>query len=895
MNPCSRTLLALLFAVTAAVQAQNVPQLLRFEFRENGRASYLLETNAASRFSEGTGKDSWIHGKSAEVSDQEVDVSSRIAIKMLPGKDVRQLLHGNQLTLIQSFNAETHVLQAEDAWDAVRIAERLAHHPDVTGCIPVMRRLSLRAHSAYSPQPNDPYFTNEFQLEQRNTNGAITGADLNVRAAWPITQGQGVVIGIGDEAVEVTHPDLASRANPSFHYNFIYDTTNLMLSPNDTHATYVAGLAVAELNNNIGVAGVAPGATFASWRIIATNGAVGADDSRARMFQYESNNVAVQNHSWGTSSRGLDPRDMLSDAAIDNAINFGRQGKGVVLVRSAGNFRGFAYTNALYTAHNANANFDGFCADRRVIVVGGVRPTGRVTYYSTPGANILVGALATESRANDTGTASTNFASLFTTSRGSTYSNFGPGTSGSAPQIAGLCSLILSANTNLTYRDVQQILVLSSRHIDTADPDICTNGAGLLVSHNVGFGVPDAGLAVRLAKMWSNRPAMTMVSSLDTTYKTIPDQGFLVRATGANVPTNLLSIAGLMALEEVHPDTPPGEMFRPDSPTASLPLVDVGSALTTIGQSLTNKGALILRGGDSFYNKIKRAEQAGASFAIIYNSPANGETLASWQITNFVSIPSILIGQTAGLSLSNQIKTNANLVAQLKLDPATYTFNVTNRLICEHIGVDVRTDNLRRSDIRVTLISPQGTRSVLQKVNKDPSTNATITWTYFSTHHFFESSAGTWTVNISDEVAGGTLGVVQQVELRVYGVSITDTDADGLADSWETSKFGSLAYGPKDDPDKDGYNNAREQILGSNPMLANDPLNLDFSKWNNQLARISWPANTNYTYDVKVGSVLTNLSVVTNIIGQFPEMDWFTPYSTSNRFIQVIAQPRPGF
>jgi len=66
--------------------------------------------------------------------------------------------------------------------------------------------------------------------------------------------------------------------------------------------------------------------------------------------------------------------------------------------------------------------------------------------------------------------------------------------------LPGLAALILSANTNLTYRDVQQILILSARHFDFADPDVATNGAGLKMSHNLGFGIPDAGVAVNLAR-----------------------------------------------------------------------------------------------------------------------------------------------------------------------------------------------------------------------------------------------------------------------------------------------------------------------------------------------------------------------------------------------------------
>jgi len=61
------------------------------------------------------------------------------------------------------------------------------------------------------------------------------------------------------------------------------------------------------------------------------------------------------------------------------------------------------------------------------------------------------------------------------------------GTSGSAPQIAGVVALVLGANPNLYVRDVRQILLLSARHFDLADPDLQTNGAGLRVSHNLGF------------------------------------------------------------------------------------------------------------------------------------------------------------------------------------------------------------------------------------------------------------------------------------------------------------------------------------------------------------------------------------------------------------------------
>src|SRR5207245_1262729 len=139
------------------------------------------------------------------------------------------------------------------------------------------------------------------------------------------------------------------------------------------------------------------------------------------------------------------------------------------------------------------------------------------------------------------------------------------GTSASVPQIAGVAALMLSVNPNLTYRDVQQILIFASRHFDLADPDLVINGAGFQVSHNAGFGVPDAGVAVSLAQTWINRPPLTSVTITATNPAAIPDDGLRVLVTGDGVPANLASVRTL-----------PGLGPHADTPTPMLPLVDFG-------------------------------------------------------------------------------------------------------------------------------------------------------------------------------------------------------------------------------------------------------------------------------------------------------------------------------
>ncbi|MDB6040611.1 MAG: Peptidase family protein, partial [Verrucomicrobiales bacterium] len=246
--------------------------------------------------------------------------------------------------------------------------------------------LSLFA-GPYAPGPNDPYFEYQWNLEDRSTNGDRRGIDLNIREAWSMSRGAGVVIAIVDNGVDLAHRDLRSQAEPSLNFNFALHTAEGgPLTDSDNHGTSVAGMAVATANNGIGITGVAPEAHFASWYIYNTNksgaGFVGPDQL-AEMFQFESNRVAIQNHSWVINNTlrtvGPSPQER---AAISNAITFGREGKGVIMVRAAGNDR----------FDVRNANDDAYSSDPRVITVAAIGSGGKVANYSNPGAPILVSA-----------------------------------------------------------------------------------------------------------------------------------------------------------------------------------------------------------------------------------------------------------------------------------------------------------------------------------------------------------------------------------------------------------------------------------------------------------------------------------------------------------------------
>ncbi len=891
-NTARPTTLALLacgwvfLALLAAPPARGERPAVRFVFREPAPTAYWIELppGPVALTAQPPPPVRSLAAARENAPENTVQFSTHLVLHLAAHTPPARFIANRPLTVLREAAPGLFVLAAPDAWTALREAQRLAQHADVLASYPVATR-PRRATGTYFRKPSDPYFQNQWHLENRGFDGASLGADLNVRAAWPFARGRGVTIAIADDGIEFTHPDLAANLTNSLHFNFSANQPGgAHTAPAQGHGTCVAGLAGAVGENGLGVSGVAPESQLTSWCVLDPPA---NDEGFAAMFHYRSNLVSVQNHSWGFSTDGLSGPSLLEQVAISNAVQFGRGGLGVVMVHAAGNARDTTRDGNFPGVTDANE--DGYVSNPDIITVAAVRTTGRVASYSNPGACVLVAAPSGDS----------GFPLLFTTDRAgllgfnriettndlSSYTAGGggfSGTSGATPLVAGVAALILSANPNLARRDVQQILIHSARHVDLADPGLTTNAAGFVVSHNTGFGVPDAGVAVRLARLWSNRPPVTVVTVTAPNRVPIPEPAFLVVATGVGVPANLATIAATIPGESFHPDDAPGENLHPTTATPDRPAVFVGQATNTLTTNLTGTAALIQRGGAFFTDKLQRAEAAGAALTVIYNN--TNDTLLSMAIEGyFPRRPAAFIGRTAGEALVAQAQTNATLRLRLQENPATISFAVTNQLLCEHVGVRVQTDHPHRGDLRLVLLSPHGTRSILQRMN--PFNSATeagpADWTYYSTHHFYEAAAGTWQLLITDEIAGDT-GNVLSASLSLRGVAIVDTDGDGLDDRWEMEHLKSLASGSRDDPDGDGYSNLREQILGTDPLSPNspEPFRLDLSVWNENLVRLSWPSAPGQTNALQLGALISGqLAPATNVVTRFPETEVFLSYT----------------
>ena len=341
-------------------------------------------------------------------------------------------------------------------------------------------------------EPNDPYFDDQWHLNNSGQTSGVTGEDANVTGVWDSFNGSGVVISVIDDGVEHSHPDLSDNYVSAHSYDWCGDDADPDPNSSDGHGTAVAGVAAGTGNNSIGVTGAAFGASIAGHRLIACGF---SDSTSADALSYHNGDIDIYSNSWGPFDSGniLEGPGPITIAAIEDSIYNGRSGLGNIYTWAAGNG----------LDADDNSNYDGYSNSRYSIAVAAITHYGEQSWYSEPGANILVTAHSNGGAPNYEGITTTDITGTGGYGGGDVTHDFG-GTSSATPLVSGVIALVLEANPTLTWRDVQNILVHSSRKNDANDSSWSLNGAGHDVSHKFGFGAVDAGAAVSLAQNWSS-------------------------------------------------------------------------------------------------------------------------------------------------------------------------------------------------------------------------------------------------------------------------------------------------------------------------------------------------------------------------------------------------------
>lgn len=345
---------------------------------------------------------------------------------------------------------------------------------------------------------NDPLYKDQWGLKNTGQYEGNPGIDIAYEDAQTLADGYGIKIGVVDCGVDYSHPDLqtapisydAKTGETLYGSSRIYVVDNN--EHNSAHGTECAGIINGNLNK-IGIRGVAPLSTIYSISLSfydVANSTLASGISWAT-----SHNLDVISCSWGGGS----PNDLLTDA-INNACKNGRNGKGCVVIFSAGNNN---KNSVLYPSSLSN-----------VICVGamdmfGKRKNINCIYESSWGSNYGSGlsVVAPGIRITTTDISGTKGANA-----GSTYNFLGyidyednnytrcfNGTSAAAPFVAGIASLILEKRPDLTSKEVKGIIQSTCNKL----PYYFSNGVQTLEdgtwNNEVGYGLVNAFNAVSKA------------------------------------------------------------------------------------------------------------------------------------------------------------------------------------------------------------------------------------------------------------------------------------------------------------------------------------------------------------------------------------------------------------
>lgn len=301
------------------------------------------------------------------------------------------------------------ILDLPDEADETGFAQAMAQRPEVE--FAELDRILLPDEVV----PDDPWYIDQWHLKK-----------INAPTAWSTTSGNAnVIVAVLDSGVDGTHPDLAPKMVPGWNVYSKNSTTN------DTggHGTTVAGTVAAASNNGIGVASVAWGCKIMPVRIIDSSG-------------YTSTSLVADGLTWaadhGARVANISFSPIVDSSTVTSAAKY-FQSKGGVVTSSAGNLGNFVSTpeNPYILTVGATDTND---------VLASFSSSGNAVDLSAPGVLIR------------------------TTSLGGGYQSVA-GTSFSAPIVAGVAALVMSANPSLSPAKIQDVLKQSADDLGAAGWD----------------------------------------------------------------------------------------------------------------------------------------------------------------------------------------------------------------------------------------------------------------------------------------------------------------------------------------------------------------------------------------------------------------------------------------
>ncbi|HEU5089033.1 MAG TPA: S8 family peptidase, partial [Roseiflexaceae bacterium] len=302
--------------------------------------------------------------------------------------------------------SDTYRIRIAPGQDAGAVAAQLA-------TVPGVRYAERNAIREGLLVPGDPVVRQQWALR-----------NIQAFEAWDITTGGEVTIAILDTGVSASHPDLQGRVLAG--YDFANNDTDA--SDDEGHGTYTAGVAAAQGDNGIGIAGVCWNCRVLPVKVLTSRGR-GDDATIAAGIRWAADQGArIISMSLG----GEDDTQVLRDA-----VTYARQ-RGALLIAASGN--GQARGNlpaypAAYPDVLAVSATDG--SD----VVTGFSTTGDFVDISAPGVGV--------------------WSTYWDPQQGDGYAAAN-GTSAACPYVAGAAALVWSVRPDLNADQVADVLMRSA-------------------------------------------------------------------------------------------------------------------------------------------------------------------------------------------------------------------------------------------------------------------------------------------------------------------------------------------------------------------------------------------------------------------------------------------------
>ncbi|XP_053406328.1 neuroendocrine convertase 1-like [Mercenaria mercenaria] len=378
------------------------------------------------------------------------------------------------------------------------------------------RDVAITLRSKSENRFNDDLWPKEwYLLDTRNGNVELPKLDLNVIKVWNqgIT-GKGIVVTVLDDGIEHNHTDIHRNYDPKASCDLNgndedpfprYDPTN-----ENKHGTRCAGeIAMVENNGFCGV-GIAYNAKIGGVRML--DGSV-TDALEGEAIGFNHEYIDVYSASWGPNDDGktVEGPGKLATEAFERGITQGRGGKGVIYAWASGNGGSLG----------DNCDCDGYTGSIYTMSISSASQKQLSPWYAEKCASTLATAYSSGAY-NDQRITSADLHNTCT--QGHT------GTSAAAPLAAGIFALVLEANPNITWRDMQHIVTWTAEYSSLKDNEGWKqNGAGFWINSAFGFGLLNAAEMVALAN--------------PLTWKTVPEKSIcsVVTSYSSNLPINLKS------------------------------------------------------------------------------------------------------------------------------------------------------------------------------------------------------------------------------------------------------------------------------------------------------------------------------------------------------------------